>query len=338
VVVATLALVACSANPSPSATSAAISTAPSATASATAVPTPDIHEAVVIARIPLPQPAPQTALEHQTAVTNDAIWVQGASGRQLARIDLATNRVTATIPIEPSALVAGDGQLWSISPVDVAPEPPAITLSRIDLATGAVREVAQIPSASTLAVGLGAVWVIAVTDLIKIDPTTGRTLATWPTLARDVFVGCGAVWNFGFSESGSFMAPVDVEAGPGGVVGTLPLTLQFRPNMFGSADSCWLVDDYGVHPFVGGELAEPVLPACCGELAVVGNSLWLTAPDGLISRVDAATGAVLERWAIPAQDLFLDPKGNPDWRLLSAGGNLWLLTGAEAIRFEIPNT
>lgn len=337
VVVVALALAACSTNPSPSAISTANSTVPSATASATVVPTPGIPEAVAIARIPLPQPAPQTALEHQTAVTNDAIWVQGASGRQLARIDLAMNQVTATVSIEPSALGFGDGQLWSFSPVDVAPEPPAITLSRIDLTTGAVSEVAQIPSASGFAVGLGAVWVIALTDLVKIDSTTGRKLATWPTLASEVFAGCDAVWTFGHSESGSFMAQVDAASGPGGVVGTLPETLQLRPRMFGSGDSCGLVDDYGIHPFVGGELADSS-PACCLKPAVVGNTLWLSAEDGVISRVDPATGAIVEEWAIPPQDLFLDPKGHPDWRLLSAGGDLWLLTGAELVRFDIPAT
>ncbi len=115
----------------------------------------------------------------------------------------------------------------------------------------------------------------------------------------------------------------------------MPLTLESRPKMFGSADSCYLVDDYGIHPFVGGELADPVVSACCLTPEVVGNSHWLTDKDGVISRVDPASGAIVERWAIPARDLFLDPKGNPDWRLLSAGGDLWLLTGAEVVRFNI---
>jgi hypothetical protein len=333
-VVTTLLLIACSASPSATATVASESIAASPTAAITPSPTPAYQPARVIARIPLPHPDPQTPFDDQTAITADAIWVADARGDYLVRIDLITNRVTTTVPIQPSALQAGDGQLWSLSPVGVAPEPATTALSRVDLPTGIVHEVAQVQPFSSFAVGLGAVWVLGA-SLMKIDPTTGSKLATWPSTATDVFVGCEALWTLWYSESGSFMTRINTNSGIGALVGTLPLTLDSEPKMISTPNSCWLVSRYGVQALVAGELAAPVLPPCCGDLTAAGDSLWLTAANGEIGRVDPKTGAILERWALPPEDLFLDPKGHSDWRLLSAGGTLWLLTGAQVVRFDI---
>lgn len=75
------------------------------------------------------------------------------------------------------------------------------------------------------------------------------------------------------------------------------------------------------------------------KIQMAGDTLWNTTASGLIQRIDPRTGAATgEAWQLPAEDLHRDPKGQADWRLLSAGGSLWLLGGDRIVRYDIPTS
>jgi hypothetical protein len=157
-VAAILLLTACTANSSPTAT---ISAEVSPSATSTAVPTPPYQTAAVVARVPFPHPDSQAPSIFRVAVTDGALWVADARGEYLVRIDLESNQVTSTVPTDTASLAAGDGRLWSIGPLSGAggPPPSTISLGRVDLVSGTVEVVAQVPRGA-VAVGLGAVWML----------------------------------------------------------------------------------------------------------------------------------------------------------------------------------
>jgi hypothetical protein len=145
------------------------------------------------------------------AVGGGAVWAAGGVcveplpedpdvcrlGPRVSRIDARTNRVVATIPIEPpagprpaapsvSAVAAGEGAIW----VSLSRNPWTGEVVRIDPRTNSV--VARIPTGGyvgELRVGGDAVWVLShreYTDetavqgasLVRIDPRTDRVAAT----------------------------------------------------------------------------------------------------------------------------------------------------------------
>ena len=109
-----------------------------------------------------------------------SVWV--SRGDALARIDAASNEVTATIPLpfEPSNMVCGDDALWVFSGHDqsnghAAPE----RMVRLDLADNQVGRAFPYPGrARGHAVGSGVVWVLDVEGPTRtlqwIDPRTGE--------------------------------------------------------------------------------------------------------------------------------------------------------------------
>ncbi len=122
----------------------------------------------------------------------------------VARIDPATNAVTATIPVgglrvpttsgtvEPDALALGEGALWAAAtPLDL--------VWRLEVESGErVRTIGAGPDPAGVAVGEGAVWVENHSDgvVVRIDPFSNRRVATIPIggSTRGIAVGEGAVW------------------------------------------------------------------------------------------------------------------------------------------------
>jgi streptogramin lyase len=117
------------------------------------------------------------------------------------RIDPATNRVTASVPIagSPFELAAGEGSVWvtgnSAEGGDV--------LHRIDSHTNRVVATVAFPRDSTgaIAVGEGAVWLVRSGSLLRIDPERNEVAHAIPleTAARRHYfdklaVGHGVVW------------------------------------------------------------------------------------------------------------------------------------------------
>ena len=106
-----------------------------------------------------------------------AVWVADWSGGAVTRIDPATNRATATIPVGPSE--GPEGMAFGAGAVWISHKEGAVT--RIDPESNSI--VARIPvdrEARYLAVGDGAVWVTSfdLGTVQRIDPATNRVVKT----------------------------------------------------------------------------------------------------------------------------------------------------------------
>lgn len=125
-----------------------------------------------------------------------SIWVPSEEQGRVARIDPATNKVVATVTVDPGTfyLAYGFDALWAVSSTEQ-------TLQRIDPKTeGVTKSVKLGKMPGFLAAGEGAVWVQEQGDgtVARIDPQTGEISArvkVGETLAYgDIDTGGGNVW------------------------------------------------------------------------------------------------------------------------------------------------
>jgi len=125
-----------------------------------------------------------------------SVWVASDPAGAVARIDPATNKVIATIPVAPETwyLAFGFDALWAVSS-------EGKVLQRIDPATNTVTGTAMLGNTpGFLAAGEGAVWVQEQGDgtVAKVDPASldvlGRTKVGDNLKWGDIDTGGGAVW------------------------------------------------------------------------------------------------------------------------------------------------
>ena len=126
----------------------------------------------------------------------ESIWVPSEDAGTIARIDPATNRVTASIRVDPGTyyLAFGFGSLWAVSS-------KAQSLQRIDPRTNSVVKRTTLGrQPGFLVAGEGAVWVQEQGDgtVARIDPRTGevsgRAKVGETLLYGDIDAGGGKVW------------------------------------------------------------------------------------------------------------------------------------------------
>jgi hypothetical protein len=117
-----------------------------------------------------------------------AAWATVHGGGQLVRIDPATNRIAARVPLDQATGVVGAfGSIWATG---------ADGVLRIDPATNAVVARVPLPLAGWTAAGEGALWVTSSAGLSRIDPATNAvtaTIAISGNLGDPAVVG-GRVW------------------------------------------------------------------------------------------------------------------------------------------------
>lgn len=330
------------ASPSASAPSSAVAVGTAAVPTVGPPPSPSVsapRPATATFRVPLPYPDPQTV--EPAAVTADAIWILDGGQRHLVRIDLASGRVTSVIATEPGLLAASDDEVWLLAAA--GPVAGGTTLWRADPATGRLVAAAFLPPAAGVAAGLGAVWAAGEDGVLrKLDPRTGRVLASPPLRATSVLVACGGLWAYRIAAPSHWqrLDPVTLQ-----VLEDVPAA--DAPNMAEVAGGCWtmLGTNGGGSGPIDVQLArlEPGhgiverSPRLDRRVQATADGFWTWTVDGAIQRLDPATGAgVGPVWQLPAQDVATSGVQSPDWRLLTAGGSLWLLNGAELVRYEIP--
>jgi DNA-binding beta-propeller fold protein YncE len=130
------------------------------------------------------------------------VWLLTDAAGVLARVDPATNRVTARIPVRPHSFCAAFGfdSVWTASTTDGTPE-GAGSVQRVDPRTESV--VATIPvgrGPRFLAAGAGGVWTLDQGDgtVSRVDPVRNALAAAIPTevpgTGGDIAVGAGRVW------------------------------------------------------------------------------------------------------------------------------------------------
>ncbi len=204
----------------------------------------------------------QSAATCVRSVTAGAGMVWGVvPGVGLVRIDPATNRVAARVPISPvgASVAATAAGVWAVCCPGEPGEPPDPfpvdgTLIRVDPATDRVVQSIRLGGQPTaVAAGPSGVWVAGVGRLWRVDPVTGRVV-TMTRVAEDlqgggrVVVDRGAVW---------------VAASAGGVL------LRVDPHT--------------------SRVVERLVGACGGGVVVVDGVGWTPGAGGLLP-LDRRTG------------------------------------------------
>jgi DNA-binding beta-propeller fold protein YncE len=207
----------------------------------------------------------EVALAHPCgamAIAAGSLWVANCADGTLNRIDLATQKLTATIatgianPKGELNVAAGAGSVWVTSQAKGV-------IARVDPATNSVvAQVAVKPDSFYLAFGLGALWAVSGTQatIQRIDPATNTVTATTMLGKEPGFLvaGQGAVW---VQEQGDgTLARIDPVSGA--VTGRVKLGANLK----------W------------------------GDIDAGGGKVWLrTTDDQVFAVVDARTMAVLAR-------------------------------------------
>lgn len=181
------------------------------------------------------------------------------------RINPATGATLATIPVgaEPHDIDVSPGAVWVVNA-------DSGSVMRIDPATNQVVATIQIPDASGVTVGLGAVWVVGATGQVtRIDPATNQIVTTIPTQTTggSIATGSGAVW-------------------------------VTNPGTEGQADGSLSRID----PATNQVVANTLLGSHPDGLVVSGTNVWIGMyGEPTVVRVSATTNAVLNRVAVSAK-------------------------------------
>jgi hypothetical protein len=291
---------------------ASASTAPPPTtlptvASTAAVSTTQVQPSAVVSRVRI------DGFVEGLAFGADSLWI--AAGDRLLRLDPATDRVMASIPLAqqdsgPAGLAFGAGAVWV--PVAV----PG-SLWRVDPASNKI--VARIPLGESLAGFIGiaasdhAVWITSGEQqdgerggvLFRIDPRRNRVTARLPLpgVPSDVAADRGSVWVA--TTSGQVLA---VEPGRGRIVGAVqtggPLGFTQTVAVWAGMGAVWLADPLAkVVMRVDPSSLRVVASVATGPVTAltVGNgAVWAVGPLG-IQRIDPASNRVVA--TLPAAEL-----------------------------------
>jgi virginiamycin B lyase len=217
-----------------------------------------------------------------------SLWVPNCGDQTMSRVDLKTNTVTATIKTtignSEGGIVAGAGSVWLMTDAKG-------TLARFDPATNAVvAEIYVAPGSYGLAFGEDAVWVTSTehSTVARVDPRTNLVVETIPVgkSPRFIAAGGGAVWTL--NQGDGSVSRIDPKTNK--VVATI----------------------------------EVGVPGPGGEIAVGEGSVWVTAFEFPLSRIDPSRNAVVQQFAGPGGDAVRVGLGSV-WLSNLRAGNVWRL-------------
>ena len=187
-------------------------------------------------------------------------------GKGLARVDMKTNKVIATIPIGPAdsegGVTVSKDSVWIVSDTKGV-------LTRIDPKTNQMKAEIPVPAGSVaVEFSEGAVWVTANKSgkLVKVDAKKNKVLKEIEVgpQPRFVAVGGGSVWT--------------VNQGDGTVTRVNAKTDAIEAKI------------------------EAGIPGGGGEVSFGGGGLWVTVFDIPITFIDAKTNQVTKQWVGPGGD------------------------------------
>jgi YVTN family beta-propeller protein len=221
-----------------------------------------------------------------------SVWVPICGDKTLARIDMKTNQVTATLPIPPSqsegGIAASPDAVWLVTDAKGV-------LSRIDPAGNKVAAEIAVPANSAgIVYGEGAVWITTPEKnlLTRVDPATNQVTASIEVGPQPRFltVGAGSVWTL--NQGDGTVSRVDAKAAK-------------------------LV----THIQVG-------VPGTGGELAFGEGHVWATVFQIPLSEIDPATNQVVKQWFGTGGDSVRVGHGSV-WLSNLREQNVWRLSPAQ---------
>jgi DNA-binding beta-propeller fold protein YncE len=213
-----------------------------------------------------------------------SLWVVDFESRSVARIDLDTGVLQATIQLpfskltEQSAVSAGDGAVF------VMADSPHTRIASIDPATNRVNLTFPGPQGGTALLATGGVlWAADGDKLGRFDPSSGAATATVaiPNGAQAMAIGGGSLWLLG--ERSGDVSRVD----PTTNTVTASITISPQPGSGGGVE----VGGGYVWARVLNELVAKIDPTTNhviarynpgpggGSLAADDHDVWITAPD-----------------------------------------------------------
>lgn len=213
-------------------------------------------------------------------VLDGEVWT--CSGPDVVAVDMAEQRVTATIPVgksyEQGTLAGAFGRVWVLTG-------DGSTLVSIDPATDAVdRTIALGVRGTDLAVSDDSVWAVSLVAaaVVQVDPTTGVVMRTIEGLDEPTTIaigGDGAVWVGGGTTSridpgtGEVTATSPARPGPEGALAVVDDDVLVRSE----ADFLQRLDGTTAESVASWEAPEGVSSG--GDVAVAGGSVWVSAYD-----------------------------------------------------------
>jgi len=217
-----------------------------------------------------------------------SLWVPNCGDKTIARVDLKTAAIAATMKIgigeSEGSIVAGADSVWIMTDARG-------TLARIDPATNTVVAEIYVPSGSYgIAFGEGAVWVTSTAhdSVTRVDPQTNLVVETIPVgkAPRFIAAGLGGVWTL--NQGDGSVSRIDPKTNK--VVATI----------------------------------EVGVPGGGGEIAAGEGSVWVTAFQFPLSRIDPATNTVVQQFFGEGGD---SVRAGLGWVWLSnlRAGNVWRL-------------
>jgi YVTN family beta-propeller protein len=234
-------------------------------------------------------------------LTDEALWVANGPRNAVHRIDIATNKMAATITVgkKPcSGLTAGFGSIWSPSCGDK-------NLVRINAKTNEIEATIAAPPAESeggIAASEDAIWLVtdAAGKLSRIDPRTNSVVATVdiPASSAAVVYGAGAVWVT--TPSQNMLTRVDAKTNK--VTDSISVGTGPRFETFGGGAVWTLNQGDGTISRVDvatrkvAATIEAGIPGNGGEIAYGLGHVWATLFQIPISEIDPATNQVIRQW------------------------------------------
>jgi virginiamycin B lyase len=258
---------------------------------------------------------------------DEAVWVSNKPKDSVSRLDPKTNTVTATITVgkRPCAgLAAGFGSLW-------VPNCGDQTMSRVDLKTGAVTATIKTTIGNTegsIAAGAGSIWLMtdAKGTLARFDPATNAVVA-------EIYVAPGS-YGLAFGEDAVWVTSTEhntvarVDPRTNLIVETIPVGKAPRFVAAGGGAVWTLNQGDGSVSRIDAKTNKVVatievgVPGPGGEIAVGEGSVWVTAFEFPLSRIDPSTNTVVQQFAGKGGDAVRVGLGSV-WLSNLEAGNVW---------------
>jgi YVTN family beta-propeller protein len=228
-----------------------------------------------------------------------SLWVPNCGDQTMSRVDLTSRVITATIRTTigntEGSIAAGAGSIWLM--IDARG-----TLARFDPATNAVvAEISVAPGSYGLAFGEDALWVTSTdqSTVARVDPHTNLIVETIPVgkAPRFIAVGAGAVWT--------------LNQGDGSVSRIDPKTNKVAATI------------------------EVGVPGGGGDIAVGEGSVWVTAFEFPLSRIDPSTNTVMQQFHGEGGDAVRVALGSV-WLSNLKAGNVWRID-PRRVEATLPN-
>ena len=258
---------------------------------------------------------------------DEEVWVSNKPKDSVARLDPKTNTVLATIPVGKrpcSGLTTGFGSLW-------VPNCGDQTLSRVDLKTGSIT--ATIPmtighTEGSIATGGGSIWIVIDTKgtLARIDPATNAIVA-------EIYVAPGS-FGLTYGEDALWVTSSEknlvtrVDPHTNLIVETIAVGKTPRFIAAGGG-AVWVLNQSDgsvsrIDPATNKVVATIAVgvPGGGGDIAAGEGSVWVTAFEYPLSRIDPSTNTVAQQFTGKGGDAVRVGLGSI-WLSNLEAGNVW---------------